>query len=142
MFIRHPSRVSGRKEILKSLVDRMSCIPIQFYYNSFFFNCCVDGYYSMLPRLSWYQVNYQPNMNKNGLRKYLAYTVNLPANQQQPSRRRRDIGNQTGTDPITQSIEFEIGTQTECTNPRNKDVPCNGPVRDGQKFRYFHCNHM
>ena len=98
----------------------------------------VDGYYSMLPRLSWYQVNYQPNMNKNGIRKYLAYTVKLGQSDQQQSpgsRKRRAIDSQNGTVFDPQSIQFEIGTQTECEDPRNPDVPCNGPVREGQKFR-------
>ena len=96
-----------------------------------------DGYYSMLPRLSWYQVNYQPTMNKNGIRKYLAFTVNLQDEESQKnatggSRKRRDTEIQN-TDT---SIQFEIGMQTECVEPRNRNIPCNGPVRDGQKFRY------
>ena len=40
----------------------------------------------MLPRLSWYQVNYQANTNKNGLRKYLAYSVTLNTQQPQGTR--------------------------------------------------------
>ena len=94
-----------------------------------------DGYYSMLPRLSWYQVNYQANINKNGLRKYLAYSVTLEKEvevSEQGTRKRRSV------DP--QSVQFEIGSQSECPEPRNKDVPCNGPVKKGKKFRLVQYN--
>uniref|UniRef100_A0A7M5XET6 Cadherin domain-containing protein n=2 Tax=Clytia hemisphaerica TaxID=252671 RepID=A0A7M5XET6_9CNID len=96
------------------------------------------GYYSMLPRMSWYQVNYQANTNKNGLRKYLAYSVTLDAQQSQQggTRKRRALDNQNGTVFDPQSVQFEIGSQSECPDPRNKDVPCNGPVQQGKKFRY------
>ena len=96
-----------------------------------------DGYYSMLPRLSWYQVNYQANINKNGLRKYLAYSVTLGAQQPlQAKRKRRALDSQNGTIFDPQSVQFEIGSQSECPEPRNKDVPCNGPVQQGKKFRF------
>jgi len=95
----------------------------------------------MLPRLSWYQVNYQPNINKNGIRKYLAYSITLEPDAQASGdgkrRKRRDIeaGNGTVFDPASSNFEFEIGSQSECPDPRNKNVPCNGPVQKGKKFR-------
>ena len=97
----------------------------------------------MLPRISWYQVNYESNINKNGMRKYLAYTIKVPTNEQggvSPTvttrRKRRAIETSNGTVFDPNNFELEIGTQSECPEPRNRNIPCNGPVPDNQNYRF------
>ena len=116
----------------------------------------LDAYYTTLPRTSWYDVNYKGNVNKNFFRKYLAYSIEVEVTNDK-TRRRRSVENAdnffvgmhndihsrnrravNGT--TVNNVNFEIGTQSECTDPKNPDIACNGPSVDpNRSFRYpFH----
>ncbi|XP_065647446.1 protocadherin Fat 4 isoform X2 [Hydra vulgaris] len=90
------------------------------------------GYYRFLPRISWYDVVYNPNVNKNKMRKYLAYTITIPKVQLNNTRKRRDTSgaNQLYTYPIS------FGTQAECKDPKNSTLPCNGPLPTDKNIMY------
>nr|XP_047135447.1 protocadherin Fat 1 [Hydra vulgaris] len=90
------------------------------------------GYYRFLPRISWYDVVYNPNVNKNKMRKYLAYTITIPKIQLNNTRKRRDTSatNQLYTYPVN------FGTQAECKDPKNSTLPCNGPLPTDKNIMY------
>lgn len=94
------------------------------------------GYYSTLPRASWYDVNYKKDINKNYMRKYLAYTVKVEVGKKNATtvKRRRRRATTNSTNEL--NLDLEIGTQTECPSPRDKSIPCNGPVQPGVTYRY------
>ena len=110
----------------------------------FYFYFALVGYYGTLPRASWYDVNYRKEINKNLMRKYLAYTILLEVTQKNETtpavrkRRATEENTTTGVVPSTSQLtnfQFEIGTQTECPEPRNVDIPCNGPVDESVSYR-------
>lgn len=128
----------------------------------------LDGYYTTLPRTSWYDVNYKGNINKNSIRKYLAYSIDVEVKNDGTTRKRRSAepGSYVTQDPYVfderihlrsrrnvvndtvttvsptalrsaTNVNFEIGSQTECVDPKNPNIPCNGPpVNTSSTFRY------
>ena len=82
-----------------------------------------------MPRASWYDVKYNGKINKQEMRKYLAYTMKVPVD---AKRKRREVASSTS---FASNIIFKVGTQTECANPKNKSVACNAPIFTGASYR-------
>jgi len=96
------------------------------------------NYYSTLPRISWFDVNYKGDFNKNEMRKYLAYTYIAEVTEQnQTRRRRREVSTDSNSeDPDT--FKFVVGAEGECEDTTSVNVPCNAPplLKDVQ-FKYY-----
>ena len=84
--------------------------------------------YTVLPPVTWHQINYERFDNKNYLRRYYAVRYNP----NHSKRKRRSVSTYDANNGV---VVFVAGDQKGCEAVTAQTAFCNGPLRPGQQYR-------